>query len=133
MVFLHSFADPTNRRKTEEIYKRENKKYQGKESIELETISQEIKEDTDVDVHGIEDEQENYKDFSSRILRDEEVIPLVKKILGISEEDGDLICLYRWGSRLFGTKDSNTYDYDFVAIVRGFKFGPLKGKASRSI
>jgi hypothetical protein len=39
----------------------------------------------------------------------------------------DFLCLYQWGSRLFGTNESSS-DCDMVAVIRGYKFGQLKGK-----
>jgi len=39
----------------------------------------------------------------------------------------NFLCLYQWGSRLFGTNELNS-DCDMVAVIRGYKFGQLKDK-----
>jgi len=38
-----------------------------------------------------------------------------------------LLCLYQWGSHLFGTNGPNS-DYDLVAVVRGYNYGVIKGQ-----
>jgi predicted nucleotidyltransferase len=62
-------------------------------------------------------------------LNKEDLIKISTNILGIPQDKhDDLICLYQWGSHLFGTNGPNS-DYDLVAVLRGYNYGVLKGKS----